>query len=315
MVTLDREQESSWMRVVSCLALVAATIAGCSEDLGTCQMNLATQTVYSSDGTPYYAGQALVQYGCANGVCHSVYAEHELRKGAPFGLNFDVGPLTASSQQTNIDALRNGLAKVHDRDGDIWGEVVAGTMPPGKAGERPDQKFKSAAGNAIDDFPSLGSDTGKATIRNWLACGAPIVSGVKGAAVPDADKLGTLVDPPKDSGNTGEKTFNDIYPLVFQSSCPSCHSPGGSYAKIGLDFTSKEATLKSLLNASPHSGDGAACSSQTTKLLTPGNCKDSLVYNKLRPNPPCGSQMPIGPALPDSSVQALCDWIDAGAKE
>ena len=107
------------MRVVPCcFALVAATLAGCSEDLGTCQMDAATQVVYASDGTPYYAGQGLVQYGCASGVCHSVYAEKDSRRGAPFDLNFDLGPLSSSSTSSNISALRDGLAKVHDRSAD-----------------------------------------------------------------------------------------------------------------------------------------------------------------------------------------------------
>jgi hypothetical protein len=239
-----------------------------------------------------------------------VYAEHDSRRGAPFGLNFDLGPLSSSSTPTNISGLRAGLAEVHDRAGDMWGEISGGTMPPGKAGERPDQEWKTADGKSAG-LPGLGTDTGKATVRNWLACGAPIVSGVTGA-VSDASGLGKLVDPPK-GGGTGAKTFDDIYPLVFQGCSTSCHNPTG--IKVGLDFTSKDATIKSLVDKAPHVGDEAMCSTQTTKLIVAGSCKDSLVYKKLKPNPPCGSQMPIGQPLPDSSIQALCDWIDAGAKQ
>jgi hypothetical protein len=298
------------MRVVPCLALVAATLAGCSEDLGTCQMDAATQVVYASDGTPYYAGQGLVQYGCASGVCHSVYAEHDSRRGAPFELNFDLGPLSSSSSQSNVSALRNGLAKVHDSAGEMWGEISAGTMPPGKAGERPDQAWKTADGKEAG-LPGLSTDTGKATVRNWLACGAPVVSGVTGA-VADATSLGKLVDPAKGNAS-GVKSFDDIYASIFQSCGATCHNP--SVIKVGLDFTSKAMTLATLVDKSPHSGDGAMCSTQPTKLLVAGNCKDSLVYQKLTATPPCGDRMPVGQPLPDSTIQALCDWIDAGAKE
>src|ERR1700759_1581608 len=102
------------MRVVPCFVLIAATFAGCSEDLGACDMTAATQVVYAADGTPYYAGQGLVEYACAPGVCNPVYAANASRRGPPFGLTFDLGPLSASSMPSNVGALRDRLAKVHD---------------------------------------------------------------------------------------------------------------------------------------------------------------------------------------------------------
>ena len=312
MVTVEF-QESSWMRVVPCFELAAvigaAMIAGCGEDLGTCQMDLATQVVYASDGTPYYAGQGLVQFGCASGVCHSVYAEKGSRKGAPHGLNFDVGPLSSQSTAAAISALRDGLAQIHDNADDMYGEISEGSMPPGKAGERPDEEWKRADGTPAG-LPSLHTPIGKSTVRNWLACGAPVVAGVTGAPA-DAAKLGAVMDASK-SMPTGPATFDTIYPLVFKNCGSACHNPNG--IKVGLDLSTQAAALSSLIDKAPHMGDEAKCSSVSNKLIVPGNCKDSLVYQKLKPNPPCGSQMPIGPALPEASVQALCDWIDAGAK-
>lgn len=296
------------MRVVPCFALVAATAVGCADDLGTCQMEAATQVIYASDGTPYYAGQGLLQSGCAEGVCHSVYAEKAGRKGAPHGLNFDVAPLNAQSSEANIGALRDGIAHVRDRAGDIWGEIVAGTMPPGEAGARPDQVWKVADGNATP-LTNVTSDLSKATIRNWLACGAPVVAGVTGAPQAAA-MIGPTVDPLK-SMSTGAPTFDMVFDSVFRT-CGTCHVP--SVTMVGLDLTTKNAAYDSLYGKDPFSGGAGVCSSQKNKLIVPGNCKESLVYQKLRANPPCGTQMPPTGALSDTSVQLLCDWIDAGAK-
>jgi hypothetical protein len=275
-------------------------------------MNFATSVVYASDGTPYYPGQALVQTACAEGVCHSSYAENASRKGAPHGLNFDVAPLTAQSTEANISALRDGIAHVRDHAGDIWGEVAAGTMPPGEAGKRPEQTWKVAGGTVpADPLTGVTTDRGKATIRNWLACGAPIVAGATGA--PDiANTFGPLVDPLKIT-TTGAPTFDMVYDTVFRSCGTSCHMPGGYM--VGLDLSSKATTLSSLIDKAPFAGGGQAmCGSVTKKLIVPGNCKESLVYLKLGATPPCGTQMPPTGALAPASVQLLCDWIDAGAK-
>lgn len=296
------------MRVVPCFALVAAMAASCADDLGTCQMEAATQVIYASDGTPYYAGQGLVQSGCAEGVCHSVYAEKAGRKGAPHGLNFDLAPLNAQSSEANIGALRDGISHVRDRAGDLWGEISAGTMPPGEAGKRPDQTWKVSDGSTTP-LTNVTKDLEKATIRNWLACGAPVIAGVTGSPAA-ASSLGATLDPLKTS-STGAATFDMVFDTVFRS-CGTCHVP--SITMVGLDLTTKKAAFDSLVSKDPYVGGAGMCSSVKKKLIEPGNCKESLVYQKLKASPPCGTQMPPTGPLPDSSVQLLCDWIDAGAK-
>jgi len=309
------------MRAVSCSALgstlVAATAltAACGEDLGTCEMDLATQVVYSSDGTPFYAGQGLVQFGCAEGVCHAAVAEGEGRKGAPHGLNFDVRPLTAQSPADHLTALSDGLAKVRDEGGVMWGEISAGTMPPGEAGKRPEQNWKLSNGNPAG-LPGLSTGTGKETVRNWLACGAPVVAGVTGASE-EAKTLGTVLDPlaiMTDPTGNGP-TFDTVFDAVF-SACSACHAPNGPYAALGLDLSSKDAAYSTLVDQPAFAGGSpGVCGDQTTKLVVPGSCEESLVYIKLRPSPPCGAQMPLGAPLSDDKIQALCDWIDAGANK
>jgi uncharacterized membrane protein len=298
------------MRVVPCFALVAVAVAGCAEDLGTCQMNAATQVVYAGNGTPYYAGQALVQASCAEGVCHSAYAANASRKGAPFGLNFDVAPLSSASTPANVSALRDGISHVRDHASSLWGEIAAGTMPPGEAGNRGEQQWKAldADGNAqVTPLTNITSDVAKSTVRNWLACGAPLVAGV--SATPDAMALGEIVAPLENMSTDGP-TFENVYNTVL-SSCKTCH-PGA--IKVDIDFTSLTTAFNTLVGKAAFAGGAPGmCGAVTQKLVTPGNCQESLLYLKLRANPPCGDQMPLGPPLPDASIQLLCDWIDAGA--
>lgn len=301
------------MRVVPCFALVAATVAGCGQDLGTCNMKAATQVVYASDGTPYYAGQGLVDFSCAEGVCHSSLAEHGSRKGAPYGLNFDVRPLSSQSTPDNVRALRDGLANVRDEADDMWGEIAEGSMPPGEAGKRADQHWKRADGKAAG-LPGLSTDVGKATVRNWLACGAPVISGVTGASA-EAESFGTVMDPLDVSSSEpgGTPSFATVFDTVF-SQCNVCHMSSGPYASLGLDMSSMDAAYRTLIDKMPAEGGEAKCGDFQGKIIEPGDCQGSLIYLKLSADPPCGARMPLGTALSDSALQALCDWIDAGAE-
>lgn len=297
------------MRVVPCFVpvmAVAASLAGCAEDLGTCEMNAATQVVYAADGTPYYAGQGLVQYGCSEGVCHSEVAVNDARKGAPHGLNFDLRPLTPTSTPANISALRAGVVKVRDEAGEIYGELTAGTMPPGAAGQRPDPAWKLQSGQ-VANLPGVNTDVGIATVRNWLACGAPVVSGVTGAPA-DASQIASSAIVPAMTIQVGN-TFESVYTNVLAPCAAACHKPGGSYA--ALDLSTKAIAFGSVVGkAAP-----GACAS-AGQLVTPGNCETSVLYKKLTPTPGCGAQMPLGgPYLSASNLDALCQWIKAGAKQ
>jgi mono/diheme cytochrome c family protein len=312
-------QEIGWMRVDPRFAFVVAAIAGCADDLGTCDMTAATTVVYAPDGTPYYAGQALVQVDCASGVCHSAQAVGSGRIGAPHGLNFDVQPLGAGVDNSIIGALRDGVSSVRDEAGAMWSEIAGGTMPPGKAGlrqdpdgKRNDEKFKRADG-MLAGLPGLNTETGKATVRNWLACGAPIVSGVTGAPA-EAMSLGEVKEPLKamSTPDGTAPTFDTVFDAVF-SQCAACHSPTGPYKDmLSIDLSSKANALGTLV--SKMASANSACKTSSKKLIEPGKCKESLLYEKLSPEASCGQRMPLGAPLSDSALKTLCDWIDAGAK-
>jgi mono/diheme cytochrome c family protein len=298
------------MRVAS-LLVVASLLAACETDLGQCDMAAATQVVYSADGTPYHDGQALVQQSCAGNYCHVSSAVGASRFGAPHGLDFDVTVLTPTATQANVSALRTGLANIHDEAHSMYGEIEGGSMPPGKVGERPVQTWTRADKTVVP--LDIRTDSGKATVRNWLACGAPAVAGVTGAPA-DAMALGSVL--PQQVITVG-KTFQSVYESVLKGSCVSCHIAGGAFADLTpLDFSTQTAAYATLVNkdTSP-TGDCAG----RGKLVAPNSCMTSLLYQKLLPvtapaKAVCGAPMPMGgAAIASNALMAVCDWINAGA--
>jgi hypothetical protein len=294
------------------VSFVGMVLGGCQADLGTCDMTAAKQVVYSAAGTPFYTGQALVNTSCANGLCHAETAVGDSRVGAPHGLNFDVVPLTALATQADLSMLETGLAKIRDRANNMWGQIEGGTMPPGAAGAKhaiPEtwRKPDGSTTTALD----IATPDGKATVRNWLACNAPVVAGVTGAP-PVAQSIGDVL-PPMSSGAV-PGTFQYVYDNVLSGSCKACHIKGGPFAsQTPLDFTTVTTAYASLVNQ-----DASATGSCVGhgKLVTAGNCDTSLLYQKLAPTPPavCGALMPFNmPPISTALHQSVCDWIKAGA--
>jgi hypothetical protein len=149
------------------------------------------------------------------------------------------------------------------------------------------------------------SNEGKSTVRNWLACKAPVVAGVTGAPA-DAATIGDVVAPGKVTEVAA--TYASIYTNIL-ASCTSCHTPGGAFP--GLDLSSQAVAYTSLVNKDTSAG--SVCTGKG-KLVQAGNCKASVLYQKLQPTPTCGSRMPLGmDPVGDSAQAALCAWIDAGA--
>jgi hypothetical protein len=296
------------MRVASSLVVVVL-LAGCKADLGQCDMTAATQVVYAVDGTPYYPGQALVQQSCAGNYCHVSTAVGGSRFGAPHGLDFDLNVLTAQSPAESVPALEHGISQVRDKAGDMYDAIQAGAMPPGKNGEREPQSW------TVDNTPvalDLRTDNGKAIMRNWLACNAPVIAATTDSPLQaQVVTMGAVVPPKK---IVVAPTFQSVYDSVLKGSCVSCHTAGGPFtAMTPLDFSSPAAAYASLAK---DASTTAMCGGRG-KLVVPGSCKTSLLYLKLQPAPVvCGQPMPLGgtPVAP-ASVQALCDWIDAGAKQ
>jgi hypothetical protein len=311
----SRAAAPRWIGALSSVVLCTGW-AGCEADLGTCDMEAAVTKglIYrkDADGTPFYAGQAIVQDSCS-GFCHAASATGDARTGAPHGLNFDVAPVTAQSTAGADGVLRDGIAKVRDEAPDMYDQIESGSMPPGKAGMRTVPTYKTASG-ADANLPSIGTAEGKATVRNWLACGAPVVSAVMGAplatAVANIQNSQVVAAMPSTPTGTG---FADVYTgVLVGGTCTTCHAPASVFP--ALDLSTMTAAYSNLVNKDASTGSGSACGGKG-KLVIPNDCNNSLLYQKLRPSPPCGAQMPQGGTpVSQAALDSVCNWINAGAK-
>lgn len=155
---------------IALLHLVVILPAGCAPEVGECDPEAATQLFYTADeaALPAYGGQALLHASCGAGsFCHSETAEGAGRYGAPAGTDYDLG-LAETAEQTEL--LRRGLARLRRDQAEIWRQVHEDWMPPGEVGAE-----VGALGPAYQGLPVIYSPEGKEMVRNWLACGAPVV--------------------------------------------------------------------------------------------------------------------------------------------
>ncbi len=203
---------------------LSLALAACSTDLGPCDETLAKTVVYSDDaeGLPAYAGQALIDSSCGNGsFCHSAYATDYARYGVPLGLDFDMALATDAAQ---TDVLANGKLEVEEERYAIYREVETGHMPPGPIGAE-----VAGAGRSYAGLPALRSDEGLRILRNWLACGAPVVQSTT-ALPPGVKAVGDVVPAQSSSGcSTGLVSCSgacvDLQSDVLN--CGACDSPCG----------------------------------------------------------------------------------------
>jgi mono/diheme cytochrome c family protein len=299
------------MRSVVGFGLVGMCVAlmGCGADLGTCDSAASEQLVYLN-GVPYFEGQGLVQQSCAGAQCHTVGAVGAARSGVPHSLDFDVEVLTAQSQEDRLDALRDGISLIRDKATELWTLIDNGEMPPGRAGERPKLAWKRDLEGVVDaNLDGIDTADGRDIVRNWLACGSPIVSATDDSPYADQAARFGVVRPAGDA--RVEATWESVYANVL-TQCASCHRPGSTFPD--LDLSSSDTAYTELVGGSAMSG--GACSGRI--LVTPNDCQGSVLYKKLQPagmaTDLCGDAMPLGgTAIPTDQLQAVCDWITAGA--
>ncbi len=178
-------------------ALAGATLlGGCVADLGTCDEAAAKRLVYTNDveGLPAYEGQALVIASCGNGAfCHSEVAPDQLF-GVPAGLSFDV---RVASTDHDLERLRRAHATVRDRAERMWDAIDDDRMPPSGVGDD-----VRKLGRAYRGLPEFDTAEGRAIVRNWLACGAPVVERVADDRPAGAAPVGDVVaaSPGSDAG-------------------------------------------------------------------------------------------------------------------
>ncbi len=241
--------------------------AGCGPSLGECDM--AALAASNPTMAVPYEGQRLIHQTCASGQCHSAAAKGAARVGAPADLNFDLVPADLSAPE--LTKVSRGESNVDELAEDMWEWIADGEMPP--EGQRD---------------PLEGAN--KETVRNWLACGAPVVKAPL-AAVVGAD-------------------WAQIFPSL-EMTCGACHnasSTTGPWLALG-DACATRANLLAAVAVGP------GCMATGSKLVVPSSPDTSLMLQKLELPMPCGSVMPPdrAPAAPSALASSLRQWITAGA--
>jgi len=143
--------------------------------------------------------------------------------------------------------------------------------------------------------------TGATTAGTGAAAGTGATTAGTGAA--GAGAAGT--------GGGATPTLDEVFTL-FRSNCAICHAMAPSDSangKFGM-ITTKEAFHSFLVNKP---AAGAGCSGKGMYVV-PGDAANSLFIKKLKPTPPCGSQMPVGNPLPAADIAVFEAWVAGGAK-
>ena len=343
------------MRAFFALALVVLS-TGCEPSLGECDAMAARRVVYRfsaagsmDDGVAMYAGQALLLNECA--TCHSNTLSGVSRIGAPAEFDFNVRPACVGVSNRGdcvgddeFGRLRVHRDRVHDFGSLIMAEVESGRMPPGAAGQTANRGAATlyrAIGNESRmperPLPMLAEPEGREILRNWLACGAPVV---EATILRELGRPGQACSASDDEGDVGwcviqapamiepiePPTWTNIYQTVIgrEGLCTQCHDPsavgpfGEAYTKSMLDFTSSDAAYDGMVGAM---AIGEDCESSGQMLVPPGGtpmseeeAEASLLMRKLRADPTvCGDAMPPADRIPGPWVDSISQWIQNGA--
>ncbi len=315
-------------RALTALAMMFAS--GCLPGAGECDERAATELAYDEFGTPAFVGQALVVESCAAGFCHASGIEPEKRNGAPAGLDYDVATASTGDDLADLRsvALRAAQFRILQQYGMVLDQVRSGQMPPG--GHAWDDYQASATAHytrpgpdgAPIALPSIRSPEGQEALRNWLACGAPVVERTEprsdglpnpaGFTVSACDQ--TCVDP----------TWPALYAALIEPSCatPLCHAGGLPAGKLDLSDTATNVDTRAArvfarlfdANGGPAPAQGLLCQQESIPLVTPGHSDQSLFYLKVADSTPaCGVRMPVSSSLSTQRICALRAWIDCGA--
>lgn len=321
------------------LVATAALSSACSEDLGSCDETEARRLIINNEGQVLYAGQAILNEACAAGQCHASAAKDALRQGAPKTLDFDLNPapiaaagdpfVPSGELEIPLDAkalslLRKNQRAVFDNRNLIWTQIADGLMPPDGVG----QPFRDEQAGAEADLTqpcekkeTLGSITSaesRKILRNWLACGSPVVE----ASDMAVDESTLTMTPAGLPGSVGQQmpyclnlddcdlpiTFDDLHAKLFVPSCKAaCHEPGGQYGAFDLETVEK--AYASLM------GDSALCGG--LPFVTVNDPANSYILTKMGGETEqtiCPQLMPAGAVTPlPCGTRQVAAWIRYGA--
>jgi hypothetical protein len=269
------------------LIAVCLLAPACGEDLGECDRAAAQQLVYGQNGVVATKGQALMHESCGGAAfCHSASAAGKNRFGAPGDMNFDMLPRPTGWPEA-----------IEHRD-DIWKVVLDGSMPPRELAKRTvsagQWSFDREHAPGTTVLPALTTREGKAALRNWLACDAPVVADTR---VP------SWALPPSPDGGVADSDWNDIFQAIVMPRCATagCHDSPAAGQLVLVDECQ---AYQQLLADGPCGG---------MPRLLPGDA-DSYLLDKLEAKTPrCGAAMPPSGQLPGIELGAIRRWVEAGA--
>ncbi len=92
----------------------------------------------------------------------------------------------------------------------------------------------------------------------------------------------------------------EVFPIL-KKRCASCHYPGNEFNESKLAMESYESLVKGGVHGSP---------------VIAGDSNNSLIIQKLKPDPPFGKRMPLmsKDPLKEEEIALIEKWIDQGAK-
>jgi mono/diheme cytochrome c family protein len=307
------------------LALVSLFVLGCGEDVGKCDDPNRGHDTVEVNGQLQFGGQAIINASCAG--CHGSQVKGAARRGAPAGLDFDLYPVAESEADgmsmnkdgdpivtltpDQVDGLRERQRLVFEERDLIWEQVKDELMPPNGLGE----VYRALMGLVDTDdeepctrrkqFKAITEKSSQDVLRNWLACGAPIVES-QGADVTKELTAGQAgYQYPMCEGDAPPEVITlDVVHEQVLSSCTVCHSAKGKSPPF---FETPDEAYDVLVDQPSTCDD--------LPYITPGKPEESFLYDKVaNEKPQCGARMPIGMALPASQLELLEKWIAGGAK-
>jgi hypothetical protein len=116
-----------------------------------------------------------------------------------------------------------------------------------------------------------------------------------------------------DPSSDAPPTSCGITVMSLNCALAACHLPtSGSPAQANLDLSASAlGDGHQLVNAPAQGSFCARGSTPPPVIIDPDHPENSLLYDKLQPQPVCGPEMPyLRPALSPDNQQCILDWIE-----
>jgi hypothetical protein len=253
------------------------------------QGNLST--IMSAD----YPGMAIVDPG--NPMMSALYEKLQPNAMGPSGQMPLNGFSPPSSAAANIACI------------EAW--ITNYTPSPGGSSSGGGAGVGSSSGGAglgsSSSGAGLGSSSSGAGLGSSSGAGAGLGSSSSGAGA----GLGSSSSGGSGGADAGPSvTFTSIYTSIIMPVCLPCHSTGLGQTTGKLNMSTQGLAFMDLTNTTGTLG--AACTGKGM-LVVAGDHATSLLWEKLQPTPPCGSQMPKTGTLTAAQIAEIAAWIDEGA--